>query len=92
MPKPKHPYAQAFRNQMVELVRSSRKPSELSKKFGGHTTSILSWVRRAGTEYRRSGPDQKDDRQYPNGSRPCQKSCGAVAKTQPLACAGRLYL
>jgi transposase len=33
---------------MVELVRSGRKPSELSKEFGCHTTSILSWVRQAG--------------------------------------------
>ena len=48
MPKPKPPYAQAFRDQMVELVRSGRTPSELSKEFGCHTTSILSWVRQAG--------------------------------------------
>jgi transposase len=48
MPKPKPPYAQAFRGQMVELVRSGRKPSELSKEFGCHITSILSWVRQAG--------------------------------------------
>ena len=48
MPKPKPPYAQAFRDQMVELVRSGRKPSELSKEFGCHMTSILSWVRKAG--------------------------------------------
>ncbi len=48
MPKPKPPYAQAFRDQMVDLVRSGRKPSELSKEFGCHMTSILSWVRKAG--------------------------------------------
>ena len=48
MPKPKPPYAQAFRHQMVQLVRSGRKPSELSKEFGCHITSILSWVRQAG--------------------------------------------
>ena len=48
MPKPKPPYAQAFRDQMVELVRSGRTPSELSKEFGCHVTSILSWVRQAG--------------------------------------------
>lgn len=33
---------------MVELVKSGRKPSDLSKEFGCHTTSILSWVRQAG--------------------------------------------
>ena len=48
MPKPKPPYAQAFRDQMVELVRSGRKPNELAKEFVCHTTSILSWVRHAG--------------------------------------------
>ena len=32
---------------MVELVRSGRTPSELSKEFGCHVTSILSWVRKA---------------------------------------------
>ena len=48
MPKPKPPYAQAFRDQMVDLVRSGRKPSELSKEFGCHMTSILSWVRKTG--------------------------------------------
>jgi transposase len=47
MPNPKQPYAQAFRDQMVELVHSGRKPSELSKEFGCHATSILSWVRQA---------------------------------------------
>ncbi len=48
MPKPKPPYAPAFRTQMVELVRSGRTPSELSKEFGCHTTSILSWMRQSG--------------------------------------------
>ena len=48
MPRPKPPYAPAFRTQMVELVRSGRTPSDLSKEFGCHTTSILSWVRQAG--------------------------------------------
>jgi transposase len=48
MPKTKPPYAQGFRDQMVELVRSGRSPSDLSKEFGCHVTSILSWVRQAG--------------------------------------------
>lgn len=47
MPNPKQPYAQAFRDQMVELVRSGRKPSELFKEFACHTTSIQSWVRQS---------------------------------------------
>jgi transposase len=48
MPKTKPPYSQGFRDQMVELVRSGRQASELSKEFGCHVTSILSWVRKAG--------------------------------------------
>jgi transposase len=47
MSNPKQPYAQAFRDQMVQLVRSGRKPRELSKEFGCHVTSILSWVRQS---------------------------------------------
>ena len=33
---------------MVELVRSGRTPSELSKEFGCHTASILSRMRQSG--------------------------------------------
>ena len=44
---PKPPYPPQFRQQMVELVATGRKPSELAKEFGCHETSILSWVRRA---------------------------------------------
>jgi transposase len=47
MPKPKPPYSQSFRDQMVELVRSGRKPNELAREFGCHVTSILSWMRQA---------------------------------------------
>ena len=50
MPKTKPPYAQGFRDQMVELVRSGRSPGDLSKEFGCHVTSILGWVRKAGRE------------------------------------------
>lgn len=48
MSKTKRPYAQGFRDQMVELVRAGRNPNELAKEFGCHVTSILSWVRKAG--------------------------------------------
>ncbi len=48
MSKTKPPYAQGFRDQMVELVRAGRNPNELAKEFGCHVTSILSWVRKAG--------------------------------------------
>jgi transposase len=40
-------YAPEFRQQMVELVRVGRKPSELAKEFGCHETSISGWVHQA---------------------------------------------
>ena len=48
MPIPKPPYPAHFRQQMVELVQAGRKPAELSKEFGCHTSSILNWVRQTG--------------------------------------------
>ena len=44
---PKQPYPAQFREQMIELVRTGRKPSELAKEFGCHATSITNWVRQA---------------------------------------------
>ncbi len=38
-------YAPEFRQQMVELVKAGRKPSELAKEFGCHETSISTWIR-----------------------------------------------
>ena len=40
-------YPPEFRQQMVELVRVGRKPSELAQEFGCHETSISAWVRQA---------------------------------------------
>lgn len=36
---------------MVELFRAGRKPGELTKEFGCHANSILSWVRMAGVAH-----------------------------------------
>ena len=47
MSKTKPPYPAQFRQQMVELVRAGRSASELSREFGPHITSILSWVGKA---------------------------------------------
>lgn len=44
---PKPPYPAQFREQMIELVRTGRKPGELAKEFGCHATSIVNWVRQA---------------------------------------------
>lgn len=42
---PSQAYPAEFRQQMVELVRAGRKPSELAKEFGVHSTNILKWAR-----------------------------------------------
>ena len=47
MPTTKPPYPVQFRQQMVELARAGRSASELSREFGPHVTSILSWVGKA---------------------------------------------
>ena len=44
---PNQPYPAQFREQMIELVRTGRKPGELAKEFGCHATSIMNWMRQA---------------------------------------------
>ena len=41
-------YAPEFRQQIVELVKSGRKPKDLAAEFGCHVTSIFEWVRQSG--------------------------------------------
>lgn len=38
----KRPYPLQFRQQMIELVATGRRASELAREFGCHETSILS--------------------------------------------------
>ena len=47
MPNPKPAYPAQFRQQMIDLVATGRRPSELAREFGCHETSILSWMRAA---------------------------------------------
>ena len=47
MSKVRPPYPAAFRQQMVELVRAGRSPSELSREFGVTAQSITNWVGQA---------------------------------------------
>ncbi len=42
---PKPPYPALFRQQMIDLVATGRRPSELAREFGCHETSILNWIR-----------------------------------------------
>lgn len=41
------PYAPGFRQQIVDLVRTGRKPSELAQEFGCHVSSIHDWLAKA---------------------------------------------
>jgi len=60
-------YPPEFRQQMVELVRLGRKPSDLAKEFGCHETSISAWLRQAHADERGGGrpdaPLTTDERQ-----------------------------
>jgi transposase len=38
------PYPEQFRQQMVELVNTGRKPRELAAEFGCHESSIKHWL------------------------------------------------
>lgn len=55
-------YPAEFRQQMVELVAAGRSPTQLSKEFGCHVTSILTWCRNAGIRYR---PEQQSSSAQP---------------------------
>ena len=47
MPTPKPPYPEAFRQQIVELVRAGRGPTELAREFGCNASSIHAWIKAA---------------------------------------------
>lgn len=47
MPKSHSPYPAEFRQQLIELVRTGRKPEELSREFGCTGQSIRNWVAQA---------------------------------------------
>ena len=48
------PYPSAFREQMVELVRSGRSPEELAREFEPSAQSIRNWVGQADRDEGRS--------------------------------------
>ncbi len=50
MAKSRPPYPTEFRQQMVELVRSGRTPSELAREFEPSAQSICTWVRQTDAE------------------------------------------
>lgn len=42
------PYTAEFKQQMLELVQSGRRPAELAKEYGCNETTIRDWCNRAG--------------------------------------------
>ena len=50
MPKTKPPYAEAFKQQIVELALAGRTPAELSREFGISAQSVTAWVARAAAD------------------------------------------
>jgi len=52
VPTTKPPYPAEFKQQMVELVRTGRPPSELGREFKCSAQSISTWVARDGADKR----------------------------------------
>jgi transposase len=50
MPATKPPYPAEFRQQMVELVKAGRKPSQLAREFGCTAQSISTWFAQAAAD------------------------------------------
>jgi transposase len=46
MPRTRPPYPQKFRDQIVELARNGRTPSDLAEEFKPTATTIRNWVLR----------------------------------------------
>ena len=47
MPRTRPPYPAQYRQQMVELVRAGRDPTELAREFEPSAQAIRNWVREA---------------------------------------------
>lgn len=45
MPKTRPPYSAEFREQIIELARGGRTPTELSSEFGVSSQAIRNWLR-----------------------------------------------
>jgi transposase len=52
MPTTRPPYPAEFKQQMVELVRAGRTPSELAREFKCSAQSISTWVAREAADRR----------------------------------------
>ena len=48
MAKTRAPYPEEFKQQMLELVASGRRPQELAREFGCCAQTIHDWIKKAG--------------------------------------------
>jgi transposase len=55
MAKSRPPYSPEYRRRMIELVRSGKRPEELSRQFEPSAQSIWNWVRQAERDEGRRG-------------------------------------
>ena len=61
MPNTHRPYAPEFRQQMVELVRSGRKPEELAQEYEPSAGAIRNWVAQQERDAGRRGDGLSSD-------------------------------
>jgi len=47
MPRTRPPYPQKFRDQIIELARNGRTPSDLAEEFEPTATTIRNWIKQA---------------------------------------------
>jgi transposase len=55
MARSRPPYSPEYRRRMIELVRSGKRPEELSRQFEPSAQSIWNWVRQAERDEGRRG-------------------------------------
>lgn len=58
MPKSHSPYAEAFKEQMVALVRAGRTPESLAQEFEPSAQAIRGWVKKADRDQKAPEPGE----------------------------------
>jgi transposase len=85
MPRTRAPYPLAFREQMVELVRTGRSPESLAKEFEPTAQTIRNWVAQADRDEGRredglSSPEQEELRRLRGENRRLREEREILAK------------
>jgi transposase len=61
MPRTRPPYPQKFRDQIVELARNGRTPSDLAEEFEPTATTIRNWLNQADRDEGKSAEGLSSD-------------------------------